>query len=263
MNLATHTPSLKTCEPVTVRTLGIYRIAAAVALGAWGAAVCWRAGRASESNRIRLDERMHERNRIARELHDSLLQTIQLSKMLADDAQENLTDQDRVRTALQKISAWLERANSEGRAVLDSLRVPCIAAGDLAAALERALAECSRKTGIHTSVSVKGTPVELSPMIRDELFRVGYEAIWNACMHASANSIMVEIEYGRQLLLWVTDDGIGMDPAFLKDGKRGHYGIVGMRERARRIGAELSITSGGTGTKVKLSVSLRRARRMH
>ena len=97
------------------------------------------------------------------------------------------------------------------------------------------------KAEVSTSVSVKGAPVALHALVQDELYRIGYEAIRNACTHAQCSSIHVELSYRRHLILQVIDDGIGMDPSFLANGKPGHYGIIGMRERAARgvlIGSE-------------------------
>jgi signal transduction histidine kinase len=225
---------------------------------AGAAALCsgvrWYLSRYATTMRIRLDERMQERNRIARDLHDTLLQTIQFSKMVADDAQEQPWNLERMQIALQKLSEWLERASKEGRTVLDSLRITPVHADDLMAALERALVECRLKAEIRTTVSLKGSAVDLHPMIHDELFRIGYEAIHNACTHAMAKSIDVELDYRRSLILRVIDDGIGIDPFVLAEGKKGHYGIVGMQERAARIGGRLSITSDAKGTRVVLSV---------
>jgi signal transduction histidine kinase len=226
-------------------------------VAALSAAIRWCLYRYATSMHIRLDERMQERNRIARDMHDTLLQTIQFSKMVADDAQEQTADPERMRIALQKLSAWLERASKEGRAVLDSLRIATIHADDLATALERALIECRLKAEIQTTMSVTGSPVDLHPMVHDELFRIGYEAIHNACIHAMAKNIDVELGYRRGLTLKVNDDGVGIDPVVLAGGKRGHYGIVGMRERAARIGGRLSITSDATGTRLVLSVPFR------
>jgi signal transduction histidine kinase len=218
------------------------------------AAILWGFSRYANSGQIRLDERMQERNRIARELHDTLLQTIQFSKIVADDARQQPTDSARMEVALEKLSEWLGRACEEGRAVLDSLRIAPIHAEDLKAALERALGECQLKAEVQTAVCVKGAAVDLHPMIHDELFRIGYEAIHNACAHGSAKSINVELDYRRSLTLSVIDDGVGIDPFVLTEGKAGHYGIVGMRERATRIGGSLSIVSDFRGTRVVLSV---------
>jgi signal transduction histidine kinase len=209
--------------------------------------------------RDRFDERLEERNRLARDLHDTLLQTIQFSKMVADDAQADDSNPERMRIALQKLSTWLVRASAEGRAVLDSLRITTIEDDDLASAFERALVECRLRAEVGTSVSVKGAPVALHALVQDELYRIGYEAIRNACSHAQASSIHVELSYRRHLILQVIDDGIGMDPSFLANGKPGHYGIIGMRERAARVGGRLSITSDSTGTRLTLTVPLRKA----
>jgi signal transduction histidine kinase len=239
------------------RVYFLYTVGALVGVTALYAAIRWCLSRHATSMRIRLDERMQERNRIARDLHDTLLQTIQFSKLVADDAREQMNDPERMRTALEKLSVWLGRASEEGRAVIDSLRITTIHAGDLAGALERALIECQLRAEIQTTISIKGSTVDLYPMVHDELFRIGYEALHNACMHAMAKRIDVELDYRRGFILTVTDDGIGIDPVVLAEGKKGHYGIVGMRERAARIGGRLSITSNAMGTWLVLSLPFR------
>jgi signal transduction histidine kinase len=95
----------------------------------------------------------------------------------------------------------------------------------------------------------------LHPIVRDEVYRIGYEAIRNACVHAQASRIEVALEYGHDLTLRIRDNGIGIDAAVLEGGKDGHFGLLGMRERADRIGAKLSLVSRpGNGTAITLSV---------
>ena len=106
------------------------------------------------------------------------------------------------------------------------------------------------------SVSVEGTPQDLDPILRDEVYRIAGEALRNAFLHARARRIEVEIQYGeRQLQVRVRDDGIGIDPSMVDKGRSGHYGLPGMRERAERIGGQLSVWSGrGAGAEVELRV---------
>ena len=95
----------------------------------------------------------------------------------------------------------------------------------------------------------------MHPVVRDEVYRIGYEAIRNACMHSGGSRVDVELRYGRDLVVRVADNGTGMDAAILKHGKDGHFGLPGMRERAARIGAKLTVVSApAVGTEIALIV---------
>lgn len=203
----------------------------------------------------RFDERLAERTRLARELHDTLLQTIQASKLVAEDALERPEDDERLRGAMTKVAAWLGRAVDEGRAALDALRTSTTERNGLAEALRQAADACSAEWSVPVTFSVSGASREMHPIVRDEIYRVASEAIRNACAHAKASGVTVELAYAGDLRVRVTDDGLGLDPAVAAGGRAGHYGLVGMRERAARIGASLTIASApGAGTEVTLSV---------
>ncbi len=203
----------------------------------------------------RFDERLAERIRVARDLHDTVLQTIQGSKLVADDALDPSTDPARMRRAMEQLSVWLGRATEEGRAALNSLRTSATEKNDLAEAFRRAIEECRMQSSMESSFSVVGTASEMHPIVRDEVYRIGYEAIRNACVHSQASRLQVELTYSQDLALRVSDDGVGIDPAFADGGKKGHFGLQGMRERAARIVGKLTVTSSATsGTEVKLVV---------
>ena len=103
--------------------------------------------------------------------------------------------------------------------------------------------------------SVVGDARETHPIVRDEIYRIGYEAIRNACTHSGASHLEVELKYERDLTLRVDDNGTGIDPAIADRGKDGHFGLQGMRERAARIGGKLTLgSSSNSGTKIKLIV---------
>ncbi|HEU4690594.1 MAG TPA: ATP-binding protein, partial [Vicinamibacterales bacterium] len=103
--------------------------------------------------------------------------------------------------------------------------------------------------------SVDGASKETHPIVRDEIYRIGYEAIRNACLHSGGDRVEVLLTYGHDLTLRVSDDGAGMEAELLDKGKEGHFGIRGMRERAERIGARLTLSSApGSGTVVTLVV---------
>ena len=204
---------------------------------------------------LRLEERVNERTRITRELHDTFLQTIQGSKLVADDALEPSTDPIRMRRAMEQLSAWLAKAMKEGRAALNSLRTTTTQTNDLAEALRRVTEDGVIPNSMAVTFSVVGDAREMHPIVRDEIYRIGYEAIHNACTHSGANRLEVELRYDNDLALHVRDDGTGIAPAVVDRGKDGHFGLQGMRERAARIGGKLTlVSSSNSGTEIKLIV---------
>jgi ligand-binding sensor domain-containing protein/signal transduction histidine kinase len=204
---------------------------------------------------IRLEERVGERTRIARDLHDTFLQTIQGSKLVADDALDPSTDTIRMRRAMEQLSVWLASAMQEGRAALNSLRRATTQTNDLAEALRRVTEDGLIPSSMAVTFSVVGDAKEMHPIVRDEIYRIGYEAIRNACTHSGASRLEVELRYARDLTLRVDDNGTGIDPAMADRAKDGHFGLQGMRERAARIGGKLTLgSSSGSGTEIKLIV---------
>jgi signal transduction histidine kinase len=203
----------------------------------------------------RFDERLSERTRIARDLHDTLLQTIQGSKLVADSALRQSTDPTRMRGSMEQVSIWLGRATEEGREALNSLRTSTTETNDLAEAFRRSIGECQIHSSMDASFSVAGEVSEMHPIIRDEVYRIGYEAIRNACVHSQATHLQVELTYAEDLILRVRDNGVGINPDVVGKGREGHFGLQGMRERARRIMAKLTVeTSAVSGTEIKLVV---------
>jgi len=203
---------------------------------------------------LRLDERVAERTRLARELHDTLLQTIQATQMVAADAVNDAETPHMVAT-LEKLSKWLSQAMQEARASLLSLRASTTETNDLAAALNLAGEECAAVHPVQFSLVVEGTSREMHPVVRDEVYRIGYEAIRNACAHSGGTKVEAILSYSHALALHIRDDGKGIDPEVASKGRPGHFGLAGMQERATRIGGKLSIrSSASAGTEVELIV---------
>ena len=200
------------------------------------------------------DERLQERTRLARDLHDTLLQTIQVSKLVADDARDHIDDPRATGRALDRLSDWLARASAEGRAALEALRTSSIEANDLTGALRRVAEDCLAGQAARLVVETSGLPRELHPIARDEVYRIGYEAIHNACMHSGATELRVEIAYARKFRLVIRDNGRGIESGILHRGRPGHFGLAGMRERAAGTGGQLSISSSSRGTSVSLVI---------
>ena len=227
---------------------------------ALGAFIIWtlyrlRVGQIASAMSARFDERLAERTRLAREIHDTLLQTIQGSKMVADDALDQPTDTARMHHALERLSKWLGQATMEGRAALNVLRDSTTQRNDLSDGLRRATEDAFVPSSMRVAFAVNGEPGEMHPIVRDEVYRIGYEAIRNACIHSEGSRLEIEISYAQDLALRVADNGKGLDPSFIAQGKEGHFGLQGMRERAARVGGRLTLTSSPTsGTEIRLSV---------
>jgi signal transduction histidine kinase len=209
-----------------------------------------------------VEARVNERTRIARELHDSLLQGFQ-GLMFRLQAVRDLLP-GRPSEATQALDIALERGDkaiAEGRDTVSDLREPIVGDRDVSEALtalsEELAAQSDNGAVPFVRVLVEGKPRELDPMLRDEIYRIGREALRNAFRHAKAQKIEAEITYGNsEFLLHVRDDGSGIVPEVVSQGGRaGHWGLPGMRERAKSFGGKLEVWSeSGTGTEIKLAV---------
>ncbi|MCU1259348.1 MAG: two-component system sensor protein [Bryobacterales bacterium] len=215
---------------------------------------------------IRLEERVGERARIARELHDTLLQSFQ-GLMLRFQAGRNLLPAF-PHEAMQALDGALDRAAqaiAEGRDAIRELRSCLVIGSNLPQAITALGEELAATNTIDQAgreqhafrVVVEGMPRDLHPILGDEIYRVAREALRNAFRHAEARRIEVEIRYGeRQLRLRVRDDGKGINPkVLLEQGCGGHWGLSGMHERAELIGARLDVWSEmEAGTEVELTI---------
>jgi signal transduction histidine kinase len=207
----------------------------------------------AHSVKVRFDERLSERTRLARELHDTLLQTIQGSKLVADGLEGYLDDLPRAKQSLAKLSQWLSQAMNEGRAALESLRNSA-PSEDLSEALRHTANECAPNS-MRVFVTVTGKVCPIHPVARDEVYRIAFEAIRNACVHSNGSAMTIGVSYGRDLTIQIHDNGGGFDPDLIRTGKPGHFGIKGMKERASKIGARLSLqTSVKDGTQFSLHI---------
>src|SRR5580698_80802 len=193
---------------------------------------------------LRLEERVSERTRIARELHDTLIQSVD-GLMLYLQAAMDEPDRERSHQMLEKALDRADEVLSEGRERVHTLRTESITANDLSQALTGYGEERAQDHATEFSVTLIGNPRPLDPIIRDEVFRIGREALANAFQHSGASKIEVELTYDRnEIRLRIRDDGSGIDPLIVETGKAGHWGLSGMRERANRVGAELNVWSG-------------------
>jgi signal transduction histidine kinase len=205
---------------------------------------------------VRFHERLAERTRIAQELHDTLLQGFVSASMQLDVAEDQLPDDSPTKPALRRILQLMGRVTEEGRNALRGLRAAESDSRDLEIAFSRMRQELAIDENIGYRVIAHNDTRPLRPVIRDEVYRIGREALVNAFLHAQANTIEVEVEYAsRYLRIMVRDDGCGIDPQVLDAGRQGHWGLPGMRERSEGIGASLKLRSRmGAGTEVELTV---------
>jgi len=213
--------------------------------------------RKQEEERVRKENvRLEERTRIAQELHDTLLQTFISASMQLSVALDGSTADGPLKMRLDRVLEIMHQGIQEGRNTIQDLRSSDSLPLDLVVALSRIQEELSVQTGIDFRVTVAGRQQPLRPPVRQEIYRIGREALVNAFRHSRARKVEFELEYAdRDLHMQVRDDGCGIDPEVLRSGREGHWGLAGMRERASKIGGELSISSdGGSGTKVQLSI---------
>jgi signal transduction histidine kinase len=233
-----------------------FQLSAAACTGLTGWALYrLRVRQVSRQLNARFEERLAERTRIAQELHDTLLQGFMSASMQLHVAVDGLPEASPAKASLARVHDLMRRVIDEGRNAVRGLRSAAVSTRDL----ERAFAAVQQEVGAGSAtyrVIVEGRTRELEPIIRDEVYRIGREGLVNAFRHSGAAHVEIELEYGpRELCVLVRDDGRGVDPQVVQHGTEGHWGLAGMRERARRIGAALKIRSrAGAGTEVELRV---------
>jgi signal transduction histidine kinase len=176
--------------------------------------------------------------------------------MQLDVVEDQTPDDSPSKPLLKRILQLMGQVTEEGRSALRGLRAPESNTLSLETALSRLREEFPVGQMAEFQVITQGSPRPLSPMIRDEVYRIGREAVVNAFLHAKANKIELEVEYARTFVrVLVSDDGCGIDQNVLDIGRAGHWGLPGMRERSEKIGATLKLRSRtGAGTEVQLTV---------
>ncbi len=208
-----------------------------------------------------LEARLAERTRIARELHDTLLQSFQGVLLKFHVVTYMLTDRPEAQKSLESVIEQARQAITEGRDAVQGLRSSTVIKNDLTCALaqlgERLAAEQNGQNRAAFHVDVGGVSRDLHPILRDEVCRIASESIRNAFHHSGASRIEVEISYGeRQLRVRIRDNGKGIDPKVLDAGGRaGHHGLPGMHERTQLVGGKLAVWSElDSGTEVELTI---------
>jgi signal transduction histidine kinase len=210
---------------------------------------------------IRLEERVGERTRIARDLHDTLLQSFQGVLLRFHALAFKLPERSEFRLDLESVINQAREAITEGRDAIQGLRSSTVISNDLARSIstlgEELAGEQADGSRPYFRVQVKGKVKDLPPLVRDEVYRTAAEAMRNAFRHAGAGRIEVDIDYDkRQFGLRVRDDGKGIDSQVLGEGGRsGHHGLPGMHERATLVGGKLAVWSErDCGTEIELTI---------
>ncbi len=236
---------------------------AAVVLACAGAVLTFYRLRMQQLTRqlsMRFEERLAERTRIAQELHDTLLQGFLSASMQVHVATDSLPTDSPAKPILTRALQLMRQVVEEGRNAVRGLRSSSSLSLDLEVAFSRVqqeiLPQADGREAIGFRVVVDGQQKPLHPLLRDDVYRIGREALINAFRHARAKNVEVELKYTpSQLRILVRDDGCGIEADVLKSGREGHWGISGMRERAEQIGASLHVySSASAGTEVVLSV---------
>ena len=244
--------------PAYYQTNWFRALCAAAVLAVLWAAYQLRVRQLHHQFEMTMEARVSERTRIARELHDTLLQGFH-GLLLRFQTVSHLLPERPVE-AKEKLDSAIEQAAetiTEGRDAVQGLRDSTLQDNDLALAISTLGKELITNHRLGFRVAVEGESQNLHPIVRDEIYRIAAEALCNAFHHAEARQIEVEIRYdNEQFRLRVRDNGKGIDPAVLsRQGVEGHFGLQGMRERATLIGAKLTVWSEvDAGTEVELRI---------
>jgi ligand-binding sensor domain-containing protein/signal transduction histidine kinase len=205
---------------------------------------------------VRFSERVTERMRIARELHDTLLQALQGLVLSVSNFTSKVSAAPEVQLEMENALERADQLMISGRDRIKNLRGELDGARDLKTELDSIAHDASPNCHPNITVSVDGIPIYLNPIAQDEILWIAKEALANACRHSGAKWIHIQVTYERNdLRVSIRDNGKGMDVEASLARRVGHFGLLGMQERAERIGARLSIRSTeGAGTAIGLSV---------
>jgi signal transduction histidine kinase len=205
---------------------------------------------------LRFEERLGERERIARELHDTLLQGFQGLTLHFQAAMKQIPEREQARHTMEKALKCADEVLLEGRKRVRDLRAERVISNELPEMLAGYGKELAQGLPVAFKVTVVGSPLPLHPVAGDEIYRIAREALTNAFRHSKAAKIEVEIVYDSVSLgCRVRDNGCGIIRDVLTTGRDGHWGLAGMRERSEKIGGQLKVWSNpGTGTEVDFRI---------
>ncbi len=230
-----------------------------LALAALGVVVLllrWRQRRLIRELNVKFEQRLAERTRIAQDLHDTLLQGLLSASMQLHVANEQLPTDSPAKPRVSRVLELMGQVIDEGRNAVRGLRTNTADPLELEQAFARIQEELPPAPEIDYQLTAQGTSRPLRQAIHDEVYRVGHEALINAFRHAQASKIELEMQYTAKFFkVLVRDDGVGIDESVIKQGKEGHWGLSGMRERSQEIGGKLKVWSrAGAGTEVELTI---------
>jgi signal transduction histidine kinase len=202
------------------------------------------------------EEHLKERKRIALELHDSLIQDVMGISLQIEVTDELLPADLPAKQSLARALRLCKSALDAGRRALNDLRAASLSAADLVKSFSQLTNELTRDTGTEIDVIVEGREHPLNMTMGNDVLQIGRQAITNALQHAHAKKIHVLLSYGEPMLqIRIQDNGCGITEDILNLQRPGHYGIAGMKERAERLGGNISIRSRvGKGTEITLTV---------
>ena len=204
-----------------------------------------------------MEERIAERTRIARDLHDTLLQGLLSASLQLAVANARLPAEAAAKPLVERVYTMLRQLIEEGRHTVRGLRIRHLEPDEL----ERAISLIPRDLGVQEEVefklTVEGAPKPLRPAVRDEVYWIAREAVANAFRHSGARVVEAVLEYSRKRFrMVIRDNGCGMDADVIRSGREGHWGLTGMNERSERIGARLRVLSApGAGTEIDLMIA--------
>jgi signal transduction histidine kinase/ligand-binding sensor domain-containing protein len=246
-----------TIHPAFYQTNWFYALCALAGLAALTALYRVRVRQVAAEVRGRLEARLAERERIARELHDTLLQGMQGLIWRFQAATDRIPPGEPARQLMEQSLDRADKLLGESRDKVKDLRPSASEVADLAQAIATEGEQFAQLHPAQFRVSVSGARQDLHPIVREEGFLICREALANAFQHSAAKDIEAELTYGDTTLqIRIRDDGQGIDPAVLeKGGKPGHFGLIGMRERAKKLGGHLDVWSKPrAGTEIDLRV---------
>jgi signal transduction histidine kinase len=243
-------------DPAFYQTAPFGLLCLAAAAGILLAAIRWRMRLMAARLAAQFQQRLEERTRIAQDLHDTLLQGFISASLQLSLANRELTEDSKAKPIVAEVLELMRTVIEEGRSAVRGMRLTQADTNDLEKSFSRIRVETVAEGPVDFRVLVEGPEQRLHALVRDDVYRIGREAIINAFRHSGAANVEVELRYSdRNLRLFVRDDGCGIEPQILRDGRAGHWGLSGMRETAERIGAKLRLQSRlGEGTEVELTV---------
>ena len=205
---------------------------------------------------VRLQERLSERERIARELHDTLFQSVEGSLLHLNAITSRLSVEQQAKDQLQQAYGEVDRVMGQARSLVFDLRQP-VDAQDIGATIKLFAEEVGALSDAQVEVHIRGPYIELKPLAYNEVLKVIKECIWNSFRHARPKHIKVDIHSSSRVFqVSIVDDGVGIEPTILeKGGRDGHWGLPGIRERAVTLKAKLVIRNRDAGgTEVLLRI---------